>query len=387
MTNTKKSFRKLVIGVLVAALTSFLVLPFAALAAVSDVQNLKATAGDAEVELSWTAVSGAQKYRIYLGTSSVGPNESYNMETLTTPDNKPKYTVDNLKNGTTYFFSVTAVGSSNTDESVNFSNEASATPKAKTTGSGSSATGESESKSVPKAGAPMLEKAESTSKTEVTLTFSESVVLPATEPKSAFTIIDNDNPEVFLDITKVALDPKDDGKVVLTTSAQAGKSYTVVVTRLNDTTGDAIDDEASTAEFSAFGGNAEDKTAPEDATSLKAVIDNLQTLAVALTWNKSLNTAGDLVRYVIYVKKGDGEFARHGDVAASQDAQAALKEIINGLEAQTTYSFKVTAVDASGNESQGVITSLTLPETGPGLAALAFGSLFGARSFVKRRKS
>jgi len=87
-------------------------------------QNLKATAGDAKVTLSWSAPlsdggSAVTNYKIYRGTTSGGKTE------LTTIGNVLTYTDTSVTNGQTYYYQVTAVNSIGESEK---SNEAYATP-------------------------------------------------------------------------------------------------------------------------------------------------------------------------------------------------------------------------------------------------------------------
>ena len=87
-------------------------------------QNLKATAGNAQVTLSWSAPSSnggsaITNYNIYRGTASGGET------LLTTLGNVLAYTDTTVTNGQTYYYQVTTVNS--VGES-NRSNEASATP-------------------------------------------------------------------------------------------------------------------------------------------------------------------------------------------------------------------------------------------------------------------
>ena len=86
--------------------------------------NLKATAGSAQVALTWTGSAGATSYNVYRGTSSGG-------ETLLTSGlTATGYTDTGLTNGTTYFYQVAAVNSVGTSAK---SSEASATPTASVT--------------------------------------------------------------------------------------------------------------------------------------------------------------------------------------------------------------------------------------------------------------
>ncbi|MCX6867535.1 MAG: LamG domain-containing protein [Verrucomicrobia bacterium] len=81
--------------------------------------DLTATGGNGEVALSWSAVADATSYTIKRGASPGGP---YAMLTTTTA---ATYINTDLANGTTYYYVVSATGSSGT--SMN-SREASATP-------------------------------------------------------------------------------------------------------------------------------------------------------------------------------------------------------------------------------------------------------------------
>ena len=82
--------------------------------------NLTATAGNAQVALSWTASAGATSYTVKRATTTGGPYSNVATGLGTT-----SYTNTSLINGQPYFYVVTAVNS--TGESGN-SNEASATP-------------------------------------------------------------------------------------------------------------------------------------------------------------------------------------------------------------------------------------------------------------------
>ncbi|OPH46621.1 hypothetical protein BC351_14130 [Paenibacillus ferrarius] len=85
---------------------------------------LTATAGNGQVSLSWSGVSGAVTYSVYQGTVS----GSYGSTSIATVSGVIySYTAEGLVNGTTYYFVVKA---SNAGGSSSNSNEASATPQA-----------------------------------------------------------------------------------------------------------------------------------------------------------------------------------------------------------------------------------------------------------------
>jgi hypothetical protein len=80
-----------------------------------------ATAGNAQIVLSWTASSGATSYNVYRGAASGGETQ------LTTGIVTASYTDKSVSNGTAYYYYVTAVDG--TEEGIK-SSEVSATPTA-----------------------------------------------------------------------------------------------------------------------------------------------------------------------------------------------------------------------------------------------------------------
>ncbi|MGO8670964.1 MAG: choice-of-anchor tandem repeat GloVer-containing protein, partial [Capsulimonadaceae bacterium] len=84
--------------------------------------GLTATAGNAQVALSWTASTGATTYNIYRGTASGAEGSTATATGITTTS----YTNTGLTNGVTYFYKVAAVNGGGTSAQ---SSEASATPE------------------------------------------------------------------------------------------------------------------------------------------------------------------------------------------------------------------------------------------------------------------
>ncbi len=86
--------------------------------------DLSATAGNAQINLSWTAISGATSYNLQRGTTSGVYNTTIAVPDAGTPT--VTYSDANLSNGTAYYYVVSAVNSAG---SSSVSNEASATPQ------------------------------------------------------------------------------------------------------------------------------------------------------------------------------------------------------------------------------------------------------------------
>ena len=85
--------------------------------------NLSAMAGDAQVELSWAAVSGATRYTVYYSTSTIGDITASSVRSVAATSTSA--TVTNLPNGTLHYFVVTATTA---DGESAASSEASTTP-------------------------------------------------------------------------------------------------------------------------------------------------------------------------------------------------------------------------------------------------------------------
>ncbi len=469
----------------------------------SDVSNLKATAGDASVNLTWDVATdnvGVKGYKLYYGSKSVTNDGGSYEKGPVDMGNKISYTVNGLTDGTKYYFAATAYDAAG-NESQNYSVEASATPL-----HGSADTQ-----------APKVASASAVDKQHVRVVFSEAVQLPSSHAENAFSI-KNDTTSVQLSVQSAMMDATDpSGKSVLlqTASQQAGASYILtagidikdlagnpivsgtsdtaaftgtdllastqqttssfqsqsqqtaqgpqlvsvqamdgthvqvvfnkaVVLKGNgsenfiiteqqtientlnvnsvtlssdgtqavlstdpmkaisynliavdviDTKGNPLSVENNATVFMGMAGSAAvtqqmtqqstqqailDTTPPEDATNFTAAM--VKQLIVTLNWTRSLNSAGDLAKYVLYMST-DGKTFGAGINVGPTSSNFDVTNIVPGMK----YFFKLVAMDAAGNTSAGVMTSFTLPKTGPELGFLLLGS-FGVGGLLKGRK-
>ena len=229
-----------------------------------------------------------------------------------------------------------------------------------------------------------VDKAEMTAENEVTLTFTKDVVSADTD---SFEIAVKTDPSVTLEILAVVIDEDDPSKVSLLTEAfEPGEDYIITMNDSVLTDNDlSLEDaeEAREIEFTAETLDLADLIAPEDITNFLAKTKNETT--ATLTWTKSIDTAGDLAHYMLYRTVGDGKTGVSFGKAVELAANLAQYDV-TGLTAGETYTFKVTAVDENGNESEGMLATVTLPEAGPALWLLGGLSIFGAGALRRRRQ-
>lgn len=437
----------------------------------SDVENVQGFPGDGQATLTWDASTddtGVEGYYIYAGLESVEQNGGSYTFGSTDVENSTTYTMDNLTNGVTYYFALTAYDADG-NESEYYSKEVEVTPEASELGdytapTVSSATATtstlvevefSESVELPTdptsafsletedgtavevldayvsentavvflvteeqtagaqyiltagsgitdlAGNPIesgttdtamffgssltggdavvpdegstvveIDEVEATDVNELVLTFAEAVV--SADPES-FTIQEADDASVEVDVLAVSIDSEDATKVTLTTGEmQSGYDY--VLTYVGD------DLSETSLEFTALTKDLADLIPPEDITAFLSSVVNETT--VMLSWTGSVDSAGDLVKYLVY-QSMDGGLTFADAVELANDAASYE---VDGLTPGETYTFKVTAMDANGNESVGVLTTVTLPEAGPELLILGAMSLFGAGAWTRKKR-
>lgn len=228
--------------------------------------------------------------------------------------------------------------------------------------------------------------------THVLVAFSEPIILGG-DPTAAFFISTESDVKNVLNISAVTLST--DGSIAtITTDPQEAVNYNLLVLEsVSDMAGNLVSAANNATVFAGVAATPAEETvaedtpgdlsiadsmAPEDAKNLVAKM--LSDLIVQLSWTPSVNSAGDLASYILY-KSTDGTSYGEGVILNA----AAVTHDLRGLVPGMKYYYKLTAKDAAGNESEGVVTSFMLPETGPGLGLLLLGSA-GLGGFLKRRK-
>ena len=215
---------------------------------------------------------------------------------------------------------------------------------------------------------------------ELELFFSEEV---GNADPDSFVIELMDDATVEVLVLAVSIDDEDASKVTLVTEdMEEGYEYVLSIDELVlNLDGAALDEDSRSYEFEAPVAELADLIPPEDVTNLLASIVDETTALVS--WTASVDSVGDLAYYSVH-KSTDGG-ASYGMLAAMiEDGETEYEE--GGLTPGATYTFKVTATDESGNESEGETVTVTLPETGPGMIALFGLSLLGAGVATRRRK-
>ena len=264
--------------------------------------GLTATAGNAQVSLSWTASSGATSYNVKRSTTSGSE------ATISSPSG-PSYTDTTVTNGTKYFYVVSAVNSHG--ESAN-STEASATPTlvAPAAPTGLTAT---------------------PGNAQVSLTWNASTGATSYNVKRSTTS------------GSEATISSPTGTSYTDSTVTNGTKYYYVVTAVN-----AAGESANSTEVSAT-----PNAVPAVPTGLTAIPGNAQ---VALTWNVSAGATS------YNVKRSTTSGSGYSTVSSPTTASYTDTTVTNG----TTYYYVVTAVNSagqSGNSNQASATPALPPTT------------------------
>ncbi|MBA4336539.1 hypothetical protein C0416_02070 [bacterium] len=237
--------------------------------------------------------------------------------------------------------------------------------------------------------APTVVSAEAKNMNSVQIVFSEPVVLDS-DPELNFFISKVTDPTTELAITSV--ERNDTGSVItVKTSTQEEIEYSVLVTGVLDEAGNEIDDLANTATFMGSLATGEetdelpvDETdedimalTPENVKNLVATL--ISDLVVHLTWE--MPTDASIIDQILY-KSTDGGTSYDAGTSLGADREEVE---VTGLTPGMEYYFKLTTKDIEGNESDGMITHIRLPETGMGLGLL-IGASMGLAALKNKKK-
>ncbi|MBU1445755.1 fibronectin type III domain-containing protein [Patescibacteria group bacterium] len=230
---------------------------------------------------------------------------------------------------------------------------------------------------------PSVVSAEALSATEVAVEFSEAIILNS-DPETNFYIAEVSDATNTLDI--VAVERNEAGSTItITTSEQSDTTYALIVTDVIDEAGNAIDETANTANFDGYadGAPAPDDLndggialSPENVRNFVAAI--VRDVVIRLTWTPSNDAS--IVEQILYQSTDGGTNYDDGRSLDSNRDEIELSGLTPGIE----YYFKLTTRDTDGNESDGVITHIRLPETGVGLGLLVGASM--GLAAVRRKK-
>ena len=225
-----------------------------------------------------------------------------------------------------------------------------------------------------------LDNVEATSLTSLKLEFSQSVAAVSLD---SFEVQRLDDASIGVEVLAVSIDDNENNVVTLVVEEmQAGFQYVISADEsvLNADSA-SLTLSKNNFEFQAPLIDLADLLPPEDVTEFLASLNAFDPSAVTLSWSPSVDSAGDLANYLLYESLNGGSFD-----APMTLAKELTSTSVEGLTPGESYTFKVTAVDENGNESIGVMTTIVLPETGPGMIALGGLSLLGAGAMTRRRK-
>jgi len=310
--------------------------------------NLQATAGNAQVALSWSASTGAATYTVKRSTTS-----GTGFATVASSLTGTSYTDTGVTNGTTYYYVVTAT---NTAGESAVSAQAAATPAS----SGSTLA------------AP----------TNLKATVTSYVYLTWTGVSGATTYTVKRSTTSGTGYTKVGSGIT--GQNYFDFGVSSGTTYYYVVSAVNSTGESANSAQVST------GASNPTPTAPAAPTGLQATAGNGQ---VSLTWAASSGATG------YNVKRSTTSGSGYAAVATGLATGTSYTDtsVVNG----TTYYYVVTATNTSGESaSSSQVSATPVAPNGSGLAAptnlkatvtsyvyLTWNAVSGATSYRVKRSS
>jgi fibronectin type 3 domain-containing protein len=265
---------------------------------------LAATAGNAQVTLSWTASSGATSYNVKRATTSGGP-----YTTVASGVTGTTYTNTGLTNGTTYYYVISAVNSAG--ESTN-STQASATPAAAVT--------------APAAPTGLVATA---GNAQAVLTWTASSGATSYNVKRA-TISGGPYTTIATGIA---------GTTYTNTGLTNGTTYYYVVSAVNSAGESSNSAQASVTPVAPI-------TIPAAPTTLTSTAGNAQ---VTLNWSASTGATSYNVKRTAV---SGGAFTTIANVTGTSFTDS-------GLTNGTTYYYVVTAVNSAGESGNSPIASAT----------------------------
>lgn len=273
---------------------------------------------------------------------------------------------------------------------------------------------------------PTVVSAEAMSSTGLVVLFNEPIFLPEGDLNSYFTITEEFDPEMMIDVVEVKQDPVDASKLdLIIMPLTPDMHYLLTVSSdVTDLAGNPIvggvTDSVSFVAGEMLPENempetnipqlpeipevpavpmpiseppalpelptvVADTEAPAEATGFMAKMrekmGEMMKEYIELSWNKSISP--DLNNQKVYTSMDEGKTYGLG-VPVGLNTQ--MYNVENPREGQK-YVFKLTSIDESGNESAGITTVYQyLPQTGMGLSFILIGSTLGAASFVRRRR-
>jgi len=384
------------------------------------VEGISVTAGNGSAILIWDAKYNAEgeeakRYLVQYGIKSVQNSEAekYDLSEETT-DNIPSVKIDDLNNGTKYYFSIIAM----------YESGKITTPSTEVTITPIGNLGENMSDT------PVVLSAEMINISSVRVLFSEDVIIPEGNPQGSFDIRE-ENTDTIQNIVSAEHETNSETNEVRHSSVLLGMEnfldietqYRVTVSaNVTDAQGNPIESGSTdSAVFTGYPGdevfetsedvteetespegtidtNSQeneseeegiiitndvapedevDVTPPEDVTNLVATFSaRVKDYLVTLKWNPSNNTAGDLEDQLLYRSTDKGNQWGKSVSLGKSASKTSMPE-----QPETEITYKLTTKDTAGNESVGVIRSLSLPalpETGPGVLIALGIALVGA---------
>jgi hypothetical protein len=371
-----------------------------------EVKNVKAETGDGLVKLSWDGAIDSDGvvmgYKIYWGKTSVQDVDDVYDDTVLTNSTETSYTMRDLENGVTYYFSVTALDDEE-NESETYSLEVEATPSAEVASE-----------------APYMVSAEQVDRNKVAVKMSKPVRLLAGGHSFS---VQRKAEEGYLDLEVVSAEVN--GEIVHLTllDGMLAPENTYVVTATSTVEDlDGVPVSSGVVDSVEFYGlkmeepsaqiepqvepepflepslpqqnnhnyndnnqanntddtshyhqlPAADTTPPLDATGLAVDTTNLNALGIInISWIPAVDRDEDIIDQVFYVKEGTQPWDNGYSIGKDEYT------LSMDVKKDRQYQVKVVTVDKSGNKSTGAMFSFATTLNKSGASGLVTWGILG----------
>lgn len=196
---------------------------------------------------------------------------------------------------------------------------------------------------------------------------------------NSFKVVESNDPANFLTVQEVKTNNSDASKLLLVTDQQEAIKYTVILSSIEGTTGESLNDETSLVEFTGQDGSVESNPEPVTAVRLSNVQISPSEGKIDVTWTSGETEKGfDKVKASVSTDGGN----TFGDAV---EVDYATGKLVLSASTSENTKVKVEAL-AAGEVKDTQMFDLMISETGPGGLLALLGASGTVAGVIRRKK-